>query len=560
VKDDGLTTTSTLAEELVVETTPHPEELIVEASIATPVEELVQEASPPAPAEELVQEATTPAPAKELVQEAATPAPAKELVQEAATPAAVEEPVGEAKAPTTDKPKRRKRQHTNPLDWEKNMNKIKREAGQSYFGKKKIEESWCYDIPKNERELKSRCKCKSQQNKYCAELSDAERNSIFQKFWKMDWNAKKVFVSMLTVTKDVARRRPTDSVKKKPRENTVFYYLPTSSNEKKKVCKVMFLNTLSVGEMQIRSWIREKPETAEREIAIAPPRSQKIYLSMVDFLKRLPQMESHYCRARTKKTYLEPIWGSKAEIFRLWQDETPAIKGNLATFHHAFADLNMGLFKPRKDLCEVCETYDKKNITEEEYNLHITKKKEAKSEMLRDMEDPNCCVFTMDLQAVMMAPYSNVSTMYYKTKLIVHNFVIYNNKTNKAHCFLWNESDGGLNANELATIITKFLASEIEDDSSKKIILYSDGCTYQNRNATLANAIINLVKVKRITLIQKFLEKGHTQMEVDSVHAAIERKKKKRRLISVPFDYVEVIASANFKNPYEVTYLHYDFF
>lgn len=34
-------------------------------------------------------------------------------------------------------------------------------------------------------------------------------------------------------------------------------------------------------------------------------------------------------------------------------------------------------------------------------------------------------VFTMDLQAVLLCPKSNVSSLYYKTKLIIHNFTIY---------------------------------------------------------------------------------------------------------------------------------------
>lgn len=53
-------------------------------------------------------------------------------------------------------------------------------------------------------------------------------------------------------------------------------------------------------------------------------------------------------------------------------------------------------------------------------------------------------VYTMDLQAVLLSPKSQVSSLYYKTKLIVHNFCLFNLKTSEGYCYLWNETEGGL--------------------------------------------------------------------------------------------------------------------
>ena len=64
----------------------------------------------------------------------------------------------------------------------------------------------------------------------------------------------------------------------------------------------------------------------------------------------------------------------------------------------------------------------------------------------------------------------------------------------------------------------------------KDIAIYSDGCGSQNRNVTLSNALSTLARDKGITIAQNYLEKGHTQMECDSVHSVIERKKKPRNL------------------------------
>jgi hypothetical protein len=85
--------------------------------------------------------------------------------------------------------------------------------------------------------------------------------------------------------------------------------------------------------------------------------------------------------------------------------------------------------------------------------------------------------------------------MCYNTRLIVHNFTLYDLKTQDGYCFLWNESEGGLTSNEFSSIVKHFLENKVIPkitDKSQTIILYSDDCTGQNRNATLANAFLNL--------------------------------------------------------------------
>ena len=57
----------------------------------------------------------------------------------------------------------------------------------------------------------------------------------------------------------------------------------------------------------------------------------------------------------------------------------------------------------------------------------------------------------------------------------------------------------------------------------KKLIVWSDGWTYQNRNATLSNVYLHLAKEYNIVIEQKFVVVGHTQMECDSIHSTFER-------------------------------------
>jgi len=164
------------------------------------------------------------------------------------------------------------------------------------------------------------------------------------------------------------------------------------------------------------------------------------------------------------------------------------------------------------------------------------------------------------VQAVKLAPYIRASSMYYKTKLSVHNFTIFNQATADVCCYLWDETNGGLESSVFATMTLNYLNHIIDNTPTiSNISLFSDGCGYQNRNTTLSNALLKFAIEQNVTITQQFLEKGHTQMEVDSVHHTIEIKVKKRE-IHLSTDCINVCRDASTKNPYRVKYLEFSCF
>nr|CAH7748643.1 unnamed protein product [Callosobruchus chinensis] len=231
-----------------------------------------------------------------------------------------------------------------------------------------------------------------------------------------------------------------------------------------------------------------------------------------------------------------------------------------ASFVNMMVDQNIALFAPKKDECDKCVAYKTGNLSDQDYQEHRLKKEEARQEKDADKNGPdNCNVYTMDMQSVLLCPKSNVSLLYYKTKLIVHNFTIFNLKTKDGYCYLWHEGHGGLTANTFASILYHCFRKHVSEGVDK-VILYSDGCTAQNRNAILSSSLSKLSQEIQITIEQKYLEKGHTQMECDSMHSTIERRLKKK-IINVPADYVEVCELARLHpRPYVVEYLDYSFF
>ncbi|MEW8342113.1 MAG: hypothetical protein AB2708_19890 [Candidatus Thiodiazotropha taylori] len=126
------------------------------------------------------------------------------------------------------------------------------------------------------------------------------------------------------------------------------------------------------------------------------------------------------------------------------------------------------------------------------------------------------------LEAVLSAPCSNLSQVYYKRKLSYYNYFVYSLGDGKGYCYLWNESEGQRSSCEIGTCLGMYIKSM--PPSVKHVCLFSGTCSGQNKNRFVAMALMQRLKSNPNLQCtdQKFLEPGHTQMECDSMHAAIE--------------------------------------
>ncbi|CAG9773208.1 unnamed protein product [Ceutorhynchus assimilis] len=195
---------------------------------------------------------------------------------------------------------------------------------------------------------------------------------------------------------------------------------------------------------------------------------------------------------------------------------------------------------------------------------HIENKNKAREEKIKGKklaEEGKYIVLTMDLQAVKLSPYVPAGKLYFKTNLCCHNFTIYDLATRDVACYWFSEDQNSdLCASTFTTCIIDHLESKCITESKVPIIIYSDGCGFQNRNKVLANALLNLAMKHEVTIYQKYLELGHTQMECDSVHNLIGRKLKNREIL-LPSDYCSVSRECRVTpRPYEVKLLEFNFF
>lgn len=157
----------------------------------------------------------------------------------------------------------------------------------------------------------------------------------------------------------------------------------------------------------------------------------------------------------------------------------------------------MGFFNPRKDQCDICIGHKEGHISQVIHEEHIADKERSRhfkyvDKVLACENRETMRVLTMDLQQLLLCPKSFSSAVYYKRKLAVHNFTMFDLASKEGYCYVWHEGEGGLESDEFASLIVAHLRTL--PDTFESVILWSDGCTYQNRNAQLSSAIMSFMQ------------------------------------------------------------------
>ena len=232
-------------------------------------------------------------------------------------------------------------------------------------------------------------------------------------------------------------------------------------------------------------------------------------------------------------------------MFRLYKEEfcpRNSIQGaSYDKYRQVFNNCNppLAFYCPKKDQCTKCNIYKDlldKSSHEEEHALHKRRELEALQSKEADKKiaktDKGFRAITFDMQSILSIPHAGDAQIFYKRKLNVYNITIFEGHNSDAHCFLWDETNGGKGSFEVSTCLLKYLSSL--PDTVKHVSSFSDTCGGQNRNKYVATAMlyaVNNFAVEKIDL--KFMEPGHSYLETDSIHSTIERAKMHKKIYSV---------------------------
>ncbi|KAJ8721081.1 hypothetical protein PYW08_006846 [Mythimna loreyi] len=470
-----------------------------------------------------------------------------------------------------------KKKIADPTKWKRNSTKIARLKGSPYHStvaKKKPDVEG--------RMLKPPCSCKA---KCYTKISHEKRELIFNQFWKncRNWDQRRQFI-VSNVKKDRKRNMKTSGDLELDRRKFSYNYSFTVDGSKEKVCKVMFLNTLSIGEKFVKLSVEKKMEgglTIEDQRGKHVPGNKSpapIINKVMDHINSYPSYESHYSRQKSGKKYLGPdlniatMYQHYKEL--MIKEGTP---NNLVAKEWLYRNIfntkfNLSFKLPSVDTCDDCDAYERKfkdaieetekkeiekehklhqDAANERYNLKKIDKEEAQNSSGKKR------VLMFDLQKCLATPNLTNTKSFYLRKLWTLNLTIYDATSNVASNVIWSENIGGRGGNEVASCLIRWAEeNRAKLGNVEELLFWSDNCAGQNRNLMIVMAYIWLLhKFPNIKIINhKFMLKGHTHMEVDQIHSQIERRKKqlKTMQIAIPRDWSQFIRTCGGKKTFEV--------
>ncbi|XP_052122519.1 uncharacterized protein LOC127749229 [Frankliniella occidentalis] len=414
--------------------------------------------------------------------------------------------------------------------------------------------------------------CEDCRFKCPTKVNEEDRQKIFSSFWAMgDHTRQQDYIKDHILRKDPAVHFP-DS---KHKQNTIKYFF-VIDGKMTFVCKTMFLQTFSISEAWTKTVVKKlkagnghviSPDMRGRHNKVAPEVHQKNTENVEEHIKLFKAVPSHFCRAKSQRKYL-PTTLNISKMYRLYRVWMSKVKPNdqvkAETFYRSVFNtkFNLGFHKPKKDMCDMCSVFDLCNAAQkaklqEKFDMHLKHKNDAKVARKADREyaqekKDTVCYAIYDLQKTLCVPNLDIGEVYYKRKLSMYNFTIYNVIEHQGFCYTWNESEARKGANEIATSVLLFIEM-MANRGVKEIIFWSDNCSGQNKNKYLFSMYTHACAKYKIKIIHRYMEKGHTMNEADSMHARIERFSKFKSVYE-PFDWIDIIKNCKVNgNKYELT-------
>ena len=397
------------------------------------------------------------------------------------------------------------------------------------------------------KSVKNKKSCENCRLKCALKVDNEQRQSLFDGFYSLGKDAKKLYIFNSTTCHNVARLTKKNGEEKmaSKRQNTYSYFLNLEEGLSVKVCKSYFLGTFDISQKFIYNIYKSiDPETglpkadqrgkwSGEKRKVAEEQRNKV----LEHIKSFPTVDAHYCRAKTNKKYLEAGLNIQ-KMYALYKEgvETENKEPVKDSYYRRIfnTEFNIDFHVPKTDRCDFCEEFNVKKkegipisaSEEESYVKHQSEKVAMRYEKERDKKmSKETLLLSYDLQNVITLPKADVGTFFYKRKLNLYNLTA-KTSTKLGYCAIWSEVTSGRAGNDIASSFISILKKVIsEHPSIEHIVCWSDSCVPQNRNSYISHAVIYFLiehpNIKTITL--KYSLPGHSGVqEVDNMHKQID--------------------------------------
>ena len=448
--------------------------------------------------------------------------------------------------------------------WFHNARKKNRNSGQAY--KNKCRETNVVNH-KEARKVGPPCRCK---NQCFTKLGTNAINAIFSEYWSSgDYNLQTANLQK-KITKTLPKRKRTKAVVS--RVTGVFSYNLQYMEKDYKVCKVAFVSIHGIGVGRARSAHLKQTDAGStiKDRRGTNPNPKKFADEIVncvhEHIQSLPVRSSHYTRTKNPNRQFVDYSDQKsiAWLHTRYEEWMPKVNEGVKIVKYSYYNNVFSNNYNISDICDTCAQLQQLISNAEdpaphqlEYDIHKDKAEVAKAAMKEGEDptkwDPEQWVFIcMDLQQTMQCPKTAQGTAYYKRKVNVYNFCIYDIQTKESYMFVWEEYTARRGSVEIYSCLYKWIQKYVLNRGSqypKNLKIFADNCGGQNKNNNLCLALLKLVHeniFERIELC--FLLPGHSYSACDRAFGCVETRIKKCMEISSPMEYYERIKNSRGSN------------
>ena len=390
--------------------------------------------------------------------------------------------------------------------------------------------------------------------------------TIFTEFWASGcWDAQTAYLQKQTTVQTVKRRR-TENLE--TQKSCTRSYHVTVNDIPVAVCKSAFANIHGISKARVD---RAQNNMTASSVPIADRRgrngshgqvSNDKLMKVMKHIESFPTITNHYSRKTSPNVcYLDTDLLSKKqmyELYKLWLEENEP--GEVPCSWHYYDDTlkakypNLKLYKPRQDTCKTCDTYavkckdplltaDDKKTLEVQHAFHLCRAEQGYKlpKIMVQNADNTSMVVCMDLQQALPTPKVSTGIAFYKRKMWTYNFNIHDYKTGRAYMFVWDEVTAKRGAIEICSCINKFINTFVPLQV-KKLHIFSDNCSGQNKNFTLLMFYLSLIHSVRFEEItHTYFRPGHTYMAADRDFALIEKNLRRVNYVFTPDEHIDII-------------------
>lgn len=275
---------------------------------------------------------------------------------------------------------RAKRGRKRKKEFTRSENKRRRNSGLSCIGTSQI-------FPA--KKLKESCDCK--RLKCNTKISEQSRKTLFNVYWKLgDINKQRQFI-INCVSKHNKERKRTKS--DNSRRNSSLKYFFCIEDVEVEVCKIFFLNTLSISETTVTTALKKVANGVVEDDNRGKTRKRDEKMNhrkkeLRQHILSLLQVPSHCCRSSSNLLSLssELTLSKMYDMYKELCNRNTTQPLSYTTYWQIFQSMNLSFHCPSKDRCETCAKFQNLNIEEQEKEAEKFQEHRQKAEKICDIK------------------------------------------------------------------------------------------------------------------------------------------------------------------------------